>query len=122
MRNLHLSFGTLALIGLIIGTSFMPDSSVFMLASGDTATQVIRILLVGALLTHLLTTPPRHALLRGATGMIALGAIVYSIQLFFSYSSPILDSIILAQAATALGISTLEFEPEFDTESSSAAA
>jgi hypothetical protein len=108
MRKFHLYFSVIALTGLILGTTYIPDNPVFWLASGNTSAQVIRFILIAVVTTQLLTTPPRDMRLRLATGGVAGLTSLWALYTLFSYSVPILDTFILFQTAIGLAITALE--------------
>lgn len=112
MRKFYLWFSLASLIFLGIGTHFTSDSILLAFAATSDTAQLIRLGLIAVIAGQLVTIPPRHPALRIATGLTALLATGYGINLFFSGYSPLLDVCVYMLVGVALGISALELSDE----------
>lgn len=108
MRQFHLGFALVMLITMGFGSYYMPDGAFFWLASGDVVMQLVRIALSLIILVFMLTEPPRHMIVRSMAGVIALATAAWALHASTLMNTPIFDTVILLQAAIALGIAALE--------------
>lgn len=108
MRTFHDTFAFIALVAVMLGSYFMPDTPALWLTNGDNATQLFRLLLVILLGAQLVTTPPRSFALRAVTmagAVLAMGVGLYIVD---GPNSPIVDTLLFLQTGTALAITALE--------------
>lgn len=110
---LFLSF--ISLVILTIGTSIVPQSHVFILASNSVTYDYIREGLAALLFLQLITRPPRHLIFRLLTGSIALVTAGWVIWSALNNTMSVLDILSIASAAAAIGVTTLEVQPEEKT-------
>jgi hypothetical protein len=108
MRKFHITFAFIALLAVLVGNHFVPDTPALWLTSNDSLTQAVRFGLVAILGAQLLTTPPRALFLRGMTMASALFAIGFGIHTLGGASSPIVDTFLFLQIGIALAITALE--------------
>lgn len=123
MRKFHLWFSLICLLILGIGVYFMPDNPMFWLVSGEVSSQIMRGVLVAAVVIQLVTEPPRHIALRAVTGAVAALSAGYAFYTISLLGNPIFDTIIFLQTAIALTITALELpseEPRIISERTSA--
>ncbi len=111
MKKFHLCISLIALLGTMIGSIALSQNIFFALVDQSLQAQLLRGFLSCLMLAQLLTSPPRHALLRLFTGMTALVVSVGAMtSLLTVASTSVVDTVILWHAAIALGITALEFE------------
>lgn len=96
---------------LIFGSTLIPGSTIMSLASTTTAMEVVRGVLIVAMIALLLSRPPRHWLFRAGLGGIAATFAVITCSLFVGSSMHVFDMLLFAEAAIAFGLAALEIEP-----------
>ena len=108
MRKFLVTFAFFALLDVLFGSYFMPETPVLWLTNNDTVTQAVRLVLVVILGAQLVTKPPRALLLRSITMASALCALGFGVYTLNGVSSPIVDTLLFLQAGLALAITALE--------------
>lgn len=108
MRTFHILFAFVALVAVMLGSYFMPNTPALWLTNGDSATQAVRLVLAGLLGAQLITTPPRAIVFRGITLVGSLFAISFGLYMVGGINSPIVDTLLFLQAGVALAITALE--------------
>ena len=80
MSKLLLFLAFLSLAILAIGTAFMPNSQVFLLASPGNAYECVREVLASILFLQLVTRPPRNIVFRIIAGISALAVAAWGVK------------------------------------------
>jgi hypothetical protein len=96
----------LAFVG--IGVAVAPQSPLFLLASGGTNLQHVRIIISVILAIQLVTRPPRHVWFRVLAGSIAAYTAIWAIGQTYDYHMQILDTMAFLGAAFAMFAAALE--------------
>jgi len=111
MRKTLLILSFASLIILAVGTSLAPNNSMFWLANGDVAYQIVRMILSAMLLLQIFTEPPRQLYFRIMSGVAALAITVWALQLTYINHMLLLDSFSILAASIATGLTALELSP-----------
>lgn len=108
MRKMLIVLSLAELLFLAVGLQLAPTSSLFWLTSGSLEMQVVRLSLCAILFVLLITRPPRHAILRLFSGLVAIGVGAWAIQATYAFQMEFMDTLAFLSAVTALGLSALE--------------
>lgn len=101
--------GTIAfLIVIILNTMFTQDSLLQLFASSDPVLQIVRVGIIGLLLTLLLIAQPRSIYLRVMLGGASVFLAIGSVSLLLHYLIGMLDVVVFIQVAIIFAIEALE--------------
>jgi hypothetical protein len=102
------SAALLMFTALLIGSLYIPDNAVMWLANTEVWMNVVRIIIIIALVAALFSNPPRSHAFRKVTGILSIILITIAWQQLNSYSLAVLDALSFMQAAVILGLVALE--------------
>lgn len=101
--------GTIAfLIVIILNKMFTQDSLLQLFASSDPVLQIVRVGIIGLLLTLLLIAQPRSIYLRVMLGGASVFLAIGSVSLLLHYLIGMLDVVVFIQVAIIFAIEALE--------------
>lgn len=101
--------GTIAfLIVIIFSTMFTQDSLLQAFASSDILHQIVRVGMIGLLITLLLTAQPRSTRLRAILGGASVFLTIGAVSLLTEYFIGILDALLFIEVAVIFAIEALE--------------
>ena len=95
---------------LFVGSFYFPNDTIMWFANTTVHYQILRGILLAALLTVLLSHPPRALYFRWFIGGLSLGLLIVSISSIFTYSMNLLDMLVFIETAIVLGVEALEEE------------
>ena len=110
MKKLMLLLSFVCLGLLIVGTTLRLDNVLFWLASDSVPYQYVRILLAFVVLALLATNPPRHALFRLSTSVVAATVGVWTVNSTVAYTMSISDTVCFLATSIAISVAVLERE------------
>jgi len=119
MGKLLLFMSMMSLLFLYIVTIISPNSPVLWLASVSFTYQLIRLALAFILFIQLLTQPPRQLVFRFVTSLIAVMVGAWAIGATFGYQMEFADTLAFLIASLAIGITSLEYQPDDELEDES---
>lgn len=96
------------LIVIILNTMFTQDSLLQLFASSDPVLQIVRVGIIGLLLTLLLIAQPRSIYLRVMLGGASVFLAIGSVSLLLHYLIGMLDVVVFIQVAIIFAIEALE--------------
>lgn len=112
MKNLIAGATALFVLLLFIGGIFYPNTLEMRLADTSSASTLMRAVIIGLLVTVLVTNPPRSRALRSVLGVWSLLLAALASSIFVTYTVEFLDALVFLQVAIILGIEALEVSPE----------
>lgn len=96
------------LVGIGISTATIQDPVLQAFASGDIASQVVRVLLIGLLTSFLFIEPPRSIHFRAFLGVASVALAVGVCTMMFKYIMAPLDAVMYVEVAIIFAIEALE--------------
>lgn len=96
------------LLATIIGTAVAQDSLVQVFASSEVALQVIRLLLIGLLVSLFLTSPPRSIYFRSILGVCSVFLATGVVTMLAKNYMLLLDTIVFIEIAIIFAIDAIE--------------
>ena len=108
MTKILLILSFLGLGVLAIGTAYRPNNPLFWLASGATAFQYLRGLLVFILAVQLTTRPPRNLMFRLIAGIVAITVGAWAVTATLNNNMMLLDTLVFMAASFIITASALE--------------
>lgn len=101
--------GTIAFLAAItVGLALTHDVLLEAVAANNTASQIIRVVVIGLLLALLFTSPPRSAYFRIALGFASAILTIGVAVLLSQYEMPALDSLLFVEVAIIFAMEALE--------------
>lgn len=108
MGKFVLFLSLVSLLFLEAGSYFTPADPIMWLANTSTTYILLRSVVSLFIIALLLTTPPRHLLLRVSVGLVASVTLLVVLILTYQSKMLFLDTLSLSAAAVAMGVVALE--------------
>lgn len=108
-----LYFWSLLLIVFLVGGSYIfPQDTIMWFASVSDGYNMARIGFGLLLLTLLVTTPPRHLIIRLALASTAVGLGAWTLSEISAYHMLLLDSVLYIELSLVFAVAALEYTPD----------